>query len=56
MIDEVELLEWLESAKRAAKVPPIIENGKYVMVVEFVPLRDKIRDMVKGCEEDGKGD
>ena len=53
MIDEKELLKWLESTKRAARVPPIVEDGKYTMVVEYVPLRDKIRGMVR--DEEGTG-
>lgn len=45
MINEAELLTWLDSAKRAAKIPPIIPEGKYTMVVEVVPLLGKIREL-----------
>lgn len=45
MIDENELLMWLDSRKRAAKIPPIIPEGKYTMVVEIVPLLAKIREL-----------
>lgn len=53
MIDEVELLTWLDSAKRAAKIPPIIPEGKYTMVVEVVPLLAKIRELT-GISEGGE--
>lgn len=45
MINENELLTWLDSHKRAAKIPPIVSDGKYTMIVEFVPLLRHIREM-----------
>lgn len=53
MIDERELLEWLESAKTIAKIPAILPDGKYTAVVEIVPLLGKIREM-RGGADDGK--
>lgn len=56
MIDENELMIWLDSRKRAAKIPPIIPEGKYTMVVEIVPLLAKIRELSgipKGGETHG---
>ena len=50
MINENELLSWLDSHKRAAKIPPIVESGKYSMVVEFVPLLRHIREMAGTAE------
>ena len=56
MIDENELLTWLDSHKRAAKIPPIVESGKYSMVVEFVPLLRHIREMAGTSEGGDTGD
>lgn len=50
MIDGVALLNAIEGLKIAAKIPPIIENGKYTMVVPYVELRRIIERM----EADGK--
>ena len=43
MIDENELLDAIESLKTVAKLPPIVEDGKYTMIVPFVELRREIR-------------
>lgn len=51
MIDETELLYALESLKTVAKLPPIVEDGKYTMVVPFVALRDEIRRLSGMSEE-----
>lgn len=53
MIDENELLVWLDSAKRAAKIPPIIPEGKYTMIVEIVPLMGKIRELAANQQTGG---
>ena len=45
MIDGEELLAELEKIKVAAKVPPIVDFGKYTMVVPFVELRYIVREL-----------
>ena len=55
MIDENELLDAIETLKTVAKLPPIIEDGKYTMVVPFVELRDEIRRM-SGIREEARAD
>lgn len=42
MIDEWVLLEAIEPLKTVAKLPPILDTGKYSMVVPFVDLRREI--------------
>ena len=43
MIDERELLEWAESAKKLSKMDCIVSDGKFYYAVSFVDLRAKIR-------------
>ena len=45
MIDCEELLAELEKIKVAAKLPPIVDFGKYTMVVPFVELRHIVREL-----------
>lgn len=42
MIDEWVLLEAIEPLKTVAKLPPVLDTGKYSMVVPFVDLRREI--------------
>lgn len=42
MINEWELLEAIEPLKTVAKLPPILETGKYTMIVPYVELRREI--------------
>ena len=52
MIDENELLVKIEPLKRAAKIPPIVESGRYQMIVPYVDLVKVIRDCVIGGDKD----
>lgn len=47
MIDENELLAKIEPLKRAAKIPPIVDFGKYVMVVEYCELVKIIKEIAE---------
>ena len=51
MIDGEELLRRVESLKTVAKLPPVVSDGKYTMVVPFVDLRA----IIKGMEEKYEG-
>lgn len=45
MIDENELLAKIEPLKTAAKIPPIVDFGKYTMVVPYVELVSVIKEI-----------
>ena len=45
MIDENELLAKIEPLKRAAKIPPIVETGRYTMIVPYVELVNVIKEI-----------
>ena len=47
MIDENELLAKIEPLKSAAKIPPIVDFGKYVMVVEYCELVKIIKEIAE---------
>ena len=49
-IDENELLAKIEPLKCAAKIPPIVETGRYTMVVPYVELVKVIREISDGEE------
>ncbi len=51
MIDEWVLLEAIEPLKTVAKMPPVLETGKYTMVVPFVDLRREILRLAKDESE-----
>lgn len=50
MIDEWILLEAIEPLKTVAKLPPIIETGKYTMCVPYVELRREILRLAEDYE------
>lgn len=51
MINENELLAKIEPLKRAAKIPPIVESGKYTMVIPYVELLNVIKELSNVREE-----
>lgn len=51
MINERELLEAIEPLKTVAKLPAVLDTGKYTMVVPFVELRNEIRRLAKDGSE-----
>lgn len=53
MIDERELLEWLESHKILSKTYVPGEKGETYYGISFVEVRAKIREM-RGGADDGK--
>lgn len=55
MIDEWVLLEAIEPLKTVAKLPPVLDTGKYSMVVPFVDLRREILRLAED-ESEAKDD
>ena len=55
MINENELLAKVEPLKRAAKIPPIVETGRYTMVIPYVEFLRIVKDLSKGGDAVDKG-